>query len=773
MWVYLLRLGRATIPYHSVTMKPMVKIRLRQGISGLFFVGCILVFPYPVVSLDPSLPPCNNPESCFSEFVRELDKLDFASPASFKAEKLFHQLITIHAETPWATWARLRYGYALRIVRPVKAIPLLRASLTEVSVLADYLHYWLLQAYEHAGLLQEAATLVLAFTDGHLESRVRVAMLYEGGALFSKAGKCQMARSVLSQALAESPKHPNAPSALFQLGTCAGLLGQQEKMVEIFRELWWRFPLAQESVQAQLWVAQENAGVFVPTIEEQFQRAMSFYKGGALKKAINDFEKVLAVSKKTPQYFKSQLTSAKAWVRLKQYDQAEIVLQKLTQSSSSRQDDAWVWLGRSYLRHGKGEALGNLVKILPTDRLTADQQAQIHTFHGIWLQDHDRWPEAIQAYQNAFRVAQTGSKKLNALWQVGWIQYQNEQFDEAVDIFQKIIQQTENPQSTFFRHAFSQAWYWLARSEEQMGHIVLASQHFKQLNQAYPFTYYGQLAQIRLGETNGQSPSWTVFAAMDSPKKGISPQLKQDLHFQKIQVLQAVQLSKEAVQELEQVYSRYGSDAEIFQELASLAAETEAYDIGIRLAIRHFGSTLRTGQLPPASPAWSGAFPMGYQHMIQSFVPRHVDPFLVAGLIREESLYSARVVSPVGAIGLMQLMPATAKRVASHLNLTDSKFETNWLYEPHHNIQLGTHFLGQLLDEFQGNIIYSVAAYNAGPQAVQRWMAQYGQRPADEFVELIGYKETRRYVKRVVGSYRIYRMLSGKTCPPISLDRFC
>ena len=164
---------------------------------------------------------------------------------------------------------------------------------------------------------------------------------------------------------------------------------------------------------------------------------------------------------------------------------------------------------------------------------------------------------------------------------------------------------------------------------------------------------------------------------------------------------------------------------------------------------------------------------MGYQTIIQSFVPQRMDPFLVAGLIREESLYSARVVSRVGAVGLMQLMPATAKRVAQQLNLSDSKYEPDRLYQPKHNIQLGTHYLGQLLDEYQGNLIYSVAAYNAGPQAVQRWMAKNGHRPPDEFVELIGYRETRGYVKRVVGSYRIYRTIFGEACLGVSLDRFC
>ena len=745
----------------------------RYGVSGLILVGCLLLLPHTVVSLDPPTALCHNPEGCFAELLVELDKPASASKALSKSNKLFHQMTTAYGQTPWAKQARLRYGYALRTLNPVEAIPLLRNSLTDFPGLEDYLHFWLLQAYMNVGLWQEASKIVQEFTHRFHESLVRAEVLYEGGKVLSRIGDCPAARSVLSQALSVEPQHSQAASALFQIGTCAGQLGQKNKAIEVFRKVWWQFPLAPESLQAEQWLAQESGSAFVPTPGEQYQRAMALYKGGALKKAVKEFQQVVAISPKTPQFFHAQYKLAMALVRLKRYDQAEKTLQMVSLSSSSRQADAWVWLGRIYLRQGKGKPLANLVKTLPADRLTGDQQAQLYTFYGIWLNDQDRWAEAMQAYQKAGQVAQTLSRQIDAFWHVGWIQYQREQFVEAKNIFQNIIQKTNKPSSVSLIHLVSRALYWLARSEEHVGQMELASQHFQQISQAYPLTYYGQLAQSKLGSDGKNSQPWAVFSSTDSRGMGIPAKLQQDIHYQKLKALQSVQLSNEAVKELEQVYARHGSDAEVFPQLVSLAEGVGAYDIGIRLSIRHFGHTLRIGQLPPASPAWSGAFPMGYQTIIQSFVPQHVDPFLVAGLIREESLYSARVVSRVGAIGLMQLMPATAKRVAQQLNLSDSNYEPDQLYQPKHNIQLGTHYLGQLLDEYQGNLIYSVAAYNAGPQAVQRWMAKNGHRPPDEFVELIGYRETRGYVKRVVGSYRIYRTLFGKACPGVSLDRFC
>ncbi len=287
-------------------------------------------------------------------------------------------------------------------------------------------------------------------------------------------------------------------------------------------------------------------------------------------------------------------------------------------------------------------------------------------------------------------------------------------------------------------------------AQEHLGQMEPARERLKKLSQDYPLTYYGQLAEIRLGPTEFPTKQWAMLASTDMMNVETPAHLQQDIHYQKTQELRTLRLHKEAVQELEVVFARFGGDPKAFPQLVSLASEVGAYDVGIRLSIRHFGGTLRKGQLHSSSAAWLGAFPMGYQSVIQSFAPKHVDPFLVAGLIREESLYHARVVSPVGAIGLMQLMPETAKKVGRQLGLQDSDSDRKSLDEPNRNIQLGTHYLGQLLNEFQGNIIYAVAAYNAGPQAVKRWIGQNGHRDPDEFIELIGYRETRGYVKRVL-----------------------
>jgi soluble lytic murein transglycosylase len=741
-------------------------------IGGVIVGGSILFFPQTVVSLDPPSALCKNSEVCVAQFLEQLDFSGTGSEVRLDHAKSFNEIITAYGDSALAKHATLRYGYWLKEFYPLDAIPLLQTSLHDFPILGDYLTFWMGQAYVQAGLGKEAAEAFQQFNEHYSDSLLRAEALYAGGDVLAKIGDCEAALSMQSQALRIKSDHPQAANAFFQMGLCSAQIGQREKAIEIFRELWWKFPLSPERVQAELWLRREVGSLFLPSLEERYKRSMALYNGGALEEAVQEFQALTSVPSPTPHFFQVQYTLAMALVRLKRYDQAEAILTSLSRSSF-RTDEAKVWLGRVYLRQGKGAELEALVGAHSMDKITGDQQSLLLTFYGIWLEDHARWLEAGKVFRQAGVVAHTLTQRLDSFWRVGWIYYQQKQFIEAIEIFQKIMQVVGTAQTDSSLHAALQASYWLARAQEHLGQMEPARERLQKLSQDYPFTYYGQLAEIRLGPTEFSTKQWVMLASTDMMNVETPAYLQQDIHFQKSQELRNLHLHKEAVQELEVVSVRFGADSKAFPQLVSLASEVGAYDVGIRLSIRHFGGTLRKGQLHSSSVAWLGAFPMGYQRIIQLFAPKHVDPFLVAGLIREESLYNARVVSPVGAIGLMQLMPETAKKVGRQLGLQASDSNRKGLDEPNRNIQLGTFYLGQLLEEFQNNIVYSVAAYNAGPQAVKRWIGQNGHRDPDEFIELIGYRETRGYVKRVIGSYRIYRTLFGDDCRGISLDRFC
>lgn len=142
-------------------------------------------------------------------------------------------------------------------------------------------------------------------------------------------------------------------------------------------------------------------------------------------------------------------------------------------------------------------------------------------------------------------------------------------------------------------------------------------------------------------------------------------------------------------------------------------------------------------------------FRLDYFDIIQANAAEHdVSPLLIASIIKAESGFNSTAVSHRGAIGLMQVMPATGEWSAERMGL--ESFETSQLFTPETNIQIGTwYFASYLMTRFDGNLVHALAAYNAGPTNAERW----------DWNEEIPFPETRFYVQRVQQFYRIYRFL--------------
>ncbi len=158
--------------------------------------------------------------------------------------------------------------------------------------------------------------------------------------------------------------------------------------------------------------------------------------------------------------------------------------------------------------------------------------------------------------------------------------------------------------------------------------------------------------------------------------------------------------------------------------------------------------------------AWRIAYPPAFRDDVRRWAPRAGVPIdLVQALMREESALDPRAISPAGAVGLTQLMPATAQLVARQDGM--GRLKKGSLSDASVNIRLGSRYLAELVRRFDGRVPLAVAAYNAGPGAVNRWLDQRPGLELDEFVEEIPIEETRGYVKRVLRSYATYRLLYG------------
>lgn len=154
------------------------------------------------------------------------------------------------------------------------------------------------------------------------------------------------------------------------------------------------------------------------------------------------------------------------------------------------------------------------------------------------------------------------------------------------------------------------------------------------------------------------------------------------------------------------------------------------------------------------------AYPLAYSGIVSSNIASNssLDPLLVHALIKQESTYQADIVSKVGAIGLMQLMPYTAKDIARVVNISNLRLED--IFEPEINIKLGVRYMEEVFRSFDSNMIFAIASYNAGPERIKQWNKKYNfEKDPDLFVESIPYKETKNYVKKVLQNYWVYRDL--------------
>jgi len=162
-----------------------------------------------------------------------------------------------------------------------------------------------------------------------------------------------------------------------------------------------------------------------------------------------------------------------------------------------------------------------------------------------------------------------------------------------------------------------------------------------------------------------------------------------------------------------------------------------------------------------ARAAWTLIYPAAFApHVWQAAWENDVDPLLMLSVMRAESLFRHDAVSRVGALGLVQVMPATGARVAALMGTHDFRVER--LLEPETNIRVGTFYLGRLLDRFGGQFPLAVGAYNGGPHNIGRWLRAKQGIPLEEFIEEIAFDETRNYIKKVIRYYGIYTDLYGQ-----------
>jgi soluble lytic murein transglycosylase len=602
-----------------------------------------------------------------------------------------------------------------------------------------------------------------------------------------RLGRAEEARRALRALQKRGLEGYLAEAAALAEAECAEALNDYGGAVEIYQRVLSAPSLAPEEVLARLGGAAKAAGD-LRTAGEAFGHVVyEFPLSSVAELALREYEALPGLQRIAPgtQRYRLELGRGERLFAARRYGDARAVFQRL-RSAASGDDRELVDLRlaqaayhlkqpgaardalRAYLEKGprRAEALYYYALALRDLRdhagyvkaarqVIADhpgeswaEEALNHLgTHYILVDDDDR---AHAVFQELYAKYPHGRHAERAAWKAGWQSYRDRAYAAAVRYFDRAA-------ADFPRSDYRPAWlYWSGRAYGHLKQPALAADRLRLAAADYLNSYYGRLAMRHLA---GPRPAPRVVgdgAAAAAPPPNVAV----------VRALLEAGRYEDARQELHYAQRVWADSPAIRATLAWAQQEQGRTATGwpqftlLRGAIttmrRAYPQFMASGgeQLP--REVLTVIFPLSYWDLIRRHAAAHdLDPYLVAALIAQESTFVPDVRSRANAVGLMQLLPSTAQRLAAKVGL---KYSERLLTDPEANIRMGTTYLADKLREF-GALHLALASYNAGESAVRRWVQERPGVPADEFIDDIPYPETQNYVKRILGTVDDYRFL--------------
>jgi len=688
------------------------------------------------------------------------------------ATRLLREIVRQFPGTPWEGRASLVLGKQYQDQGDPQAIPYLLSAPGQLPLLGDYARYYLGEALSKGGDWNGAATAFDMLQQHYPDSVLRPQALYRSVEAWFQAEDCVRVRERLARFLTEFSSHTLVSAVLLREGDCQQLSRETPAAIVTYRRIWTQYAASPQAGEAAIRLQRlKEDGVAIPDLAANgwWLRARTLFEAGQYAPAAMALEEVLRFSQGMPDRDQVRLKLGIARVRLKQYNEARNALAELVRSRTGPAgQEAVVWLARVLLRQGQDDQLLALARDVETGSLFGEFKPRFLLLLAALHADRGRFDKAVQTYRQAGEGAgQAGEDGLaaEAFWRAGWLLYKSGQYAEAIRSFDNAIrQQSGGPYA-------AAALYWKARSLEKLGELQKATTVAQVLCGEAPNSYYCQTARLRVGWAGGVLNGVAGSAAIQVPDPRAEA-VTEDVHYRRAVELQLLGWLREASEELATLAGRMRGDRGGTLWLAGLMEIAGDYHRALTLTKLFFPDVIERGGADVPQTFWKLAYPGGYLPTIKGLTSApSQDPFLVAAVIREESVYNPAAVSSAGALGLMQVMPQTGQQIAARLGLAG--FTRERLFEPCYNILLGSSYLVHLADKFDNDLIRMVAAYNAGPEAVSKWVQQFEGVDTDEFIELIPYTETRLYVKKVLRTYREYKRIYGDERNVAVLDKAC
>lgn len=683
-------------------------------------------------------------------------------------------------------------------------------SLKTPNPLEDYAHYFLGQIYKSKGNLEEARkNFSIALQQGATD-KVELDSAFELGQIAIENKKWKEAKSLWLRLERRLRSDTRYPIALWSLMSLESNLGNKFGVCRYARKLYSNHPThtlvnAWTLDLSEAQVGGKRTGC-IASKDEQRKRIRNLQWGGQPDRARQEVEVIRERIKKS-EPFEADRILAQYYIQEGNIDEAMKLLLPYFETFKNNY---------SYLMMVGGAAsrMGNISLALSSYdrayRLTPkskDGRTALFQsgFVAYQFQDYDG---ATQRFQNFLKVHGKSSMAKDVKWHLAWMEYLRGNFEGSLKRF------TELSKERVRRNA--KGWsqerlnYWKAMSLLRLGRTEEARNDFFKLSKDSLRGYYSVASQYRYNQIEKQFPKLARLkkdlaggeamisnpedegaiadqpseeeaaaaevtgeeesaspGAPDSQKTALlndagvkadarspfgNPSFTQ--RFERAQALMQLGMMDWAKWELYEIERRTGN-RDYLKKLISEYETISAYNRSSTIGQIQFGMTRAREGYKDGRKLWESTYPRAFESSIKKYSAQFSVPTeLVWGIMRAESQYRKEAVSPVGALGLMQIMPHTGIQLARLVG--DKTLEPGSLLESEPAIKLGSHYLSRLMKKFEGKVPLVAAAYNAGPHRVKGWLMSFGTLDMDEFIEHIPYVETRNYVKKVSANYEIY-----------------
>jgi len=561
---------------------------------------------------------------------------------------------------------------------------------------------------------------------------------------------------------------PNEPEFKYMLAKSYLRQSIKENATKLFTEIQSKYPKSEYAIGADYYLANLSEDPEIRN-EKLIKYIQSSPNGNlaalavsqiaeieALKQYRNDIALVYYYAEdyiKAQEYFdpaatdftdKFYLAYARTLAKNKQYESAKsFLVEKLKLTESTE------------IAHNLLEAL----KTLDEGESLLVSLKEIHS-SAKTIQDEILWTIAEitklrSDYEEIFQKYPDSNYAAESMARVFWLDYKRKAYHLAENTYNEHWQKFPNAKS----HSF--VAFWMGKIYLERNSKDQARQVFNNLISAHPLDYYSFRAKDILSANKLSKEKWYLVPSRSSIVHVSDWKIPELFTESKLRSLYGDELAELYITKSfnyieEEVLKNPDSFDKRFLASVSLLAGDNLKAINLAQELVQDLNDISDTEV---HKLYQYAYPLFYADLIGDSMGADsvLDPFIVHALIRQESTYNINTVSPVGAIGLMQVMPYTATDIARVLKITKPSPEE--LFRPELNIKIGVQFMEEVFRKFNRNIIFAVASYNAGPQRVQTWSQTMNFTDPDIFVEDIPFSETKNYVKRVLQNYWIYRAL--------------